>query len=165
MTHVSRSPRRPKVVLVGRSYESLQLLGVAVVLFGVLVAVGMPLGRAPSCHNHWRMLEECWKALCQCWLWTKTLKSLQCFCLTLAILSKFVANMSQWIIEFEMFELEKPANTFLRRWFARRSLECGGPNVAGFWFLTVQKVMAEAQSTAAPALLSQCPCFPIKQGQ
>lgn len=32
------------VVLVGRSYESLQLLGVAVVLFGVLVAVGMPLG-------------------------------------------------------------------------------------------------------------------------
>jgi len=30
------------VILVGRSYESLQLFGVAVVLFGVLVAVGMP---------------------------------------------------------------------------------------------------------------------------
>lgn len=46
-------------LLMGRSYEPLQLLGVAVVLLGVLFAVGMPLGALSLQGGAWQDVLQC----------------------------------------------------------------------------------------------------------
>ena len=69
--------------------------------------------------------------------------------------------MLRWIIEIEMFELESPRTYISKASICKEELGMPGSHECCRFF-TVQKVMAKAQSAVAPALLSPCPCFPIK---